>query len=100
MKLAKSIFLNEKITSEDNRLNYHSYERLGLICEECGELVFFKQGLEKISHFSHFKKTGQKCSLRTQSHNNKQDSNNSWDKEQSLSKFQMKFKKIIEEAII
>ena len=100
MKLAKSIFLNEKITSEDNRLNYHSYERVGLICEECGELVFFKQGIEKISHFSHFRKTGQKCSLRTQSHNNKQDSNNSWDKEQSLSKFQMKFKKNIEEAII
>jgi len=102
MKKARSMLLNEEFTSDDDRLTYQSYEKLALICNVCGELVFFKQGIERVSHFSHFKDTGNnKCRLRTQSHDNDSTQNtDSEAKKQSLEKFQKKIQKIIDEGII
>ncbi|MEG4318885.1 MULTISPECIES: hypothetical protein [unclassified Microcoleus] len=96
---AISIFSNEKFTPDDYRLNYKSYEELGLICEKCRELVFFKQGIERVSHFSHFRDTGKECPWRTESHSNTQ-SSDSYKREQSLQEFQTKFRGIVERAII
>ncbi|MEG4854463.1 hypothetical protein QUB10_26690 [Microcoleus sp. B5-D4] len=101
ISFAISIFSNEKFTPDDYRLTYKSYEELGLICENCRELVFFKQGIERVSHFSHFKSTGKNCEWRrrTSSNSNTQHTD-SESREQSLEKFQNKFKGIIERAII
>ncbi|WP_445240627.1 hypothetical protein [Microcoleus vaginatus] len=96
---AISIFSNEKFTPDDYRLNYKSYEELGLICENCRELIFFKQGTKRISHFSHFRDTGKDCPWRTESHSNTLHTD-AEGREQSLEKFQTKFKSIIEEGII
>jgi hypothetical protein len=101
ISFAISIFSNEKFTPDDYRLTYKSYEELGLICENCRELVFFKPGIERVSHFSHFKSTGKNCEWRrrTSSNSNTQHTD-SESREQSLEKFQNKFKGIIERAII
>lgn len=99
MKSAKSMFLDEYFTSDDYRLNYRSYKELGLICELCRELVFFKQGIKRVSHFSHFKDTGKNCDWKIKSLSNAQDSY-SCNRKQSLPDFQIKFKEIIEGAII
>ncbi|MEG4425222.1 MULTISPECIES: hypothetical protein [unclassified Microcoleus] len=100
MKWAKSMFLDEKFKADDNRLNYDSYEELGLICGQCGELVFFKQGIERVSHFSHYKDTGKnKCRWRTKSHDSTQNTD-SEAKKQRLEKFQKKIQDIIDEGII
>jgi len=100
MKKARSMLLNEEFTSDDNRLTYQSYEKLALICNVCGELVFFKQGIERVSHFSHYKDTGKnKCRWRTKSHDSTQNTD-SEAKKQSLEKFQKKIQEIIDEGII
>jgi len=100
MKKARSMLLNEEFTSDDNRLTYQSYEKLALICNVCGELVFFKQGIERVSHFSHYKDTGKnKCRWRTKSHDSTQNTD-SEAKKQSLEKFQKKLQDIIDEGII
>jgi hypothetical protein len=105
MELAISMFLAEKITPDDERLNYLSHEELGLICPhpECRELVFFKPCIEgkRVPHFSHFKDTGKDCDLKTKNNTNtsKQDTD-SESREQSLEKFQIKFKDILDQAII
>ena len=99
ISFAISIFSNEKFTPADYRLTYKSYEELGLICEKCRELVFFKQGIERVSHFSHFKSTGKDCPWRTESHSNTQ-SSDSYNREQSLQEFQTKFRGIIKQGII
>ncbi|MEG4345580.1 hypothetical protein QUB70_20230 [Microcoleus sp. A003_D6] len=99
ISFAISIFSNEEFKADDNRLNYDSYEELGLICGQCRELVFFKQGTKRISHFSHFRDTGKDCPWRTEIHSNTQ-SSDSYKREQSLQKFQTKFRGIIEEGII
>ncbi|MBD1813883.1 hypothetical protein NDA07_05475 [Microcoleus vaginatus DQ-U2] len=99
ISFAISIFSNEKFTPDDYRLTYKSYEELGLICENCRELVFFKQGIERVSHFSHFRDTGKDCPWRTESHSNTQ-SSDSYKREQSLQEFQTKFRGIVERAII
>ena len=99
ISFAISIFSNEKFTPDDYRLTYQSYEELGLICENCRELVFFKQGIERVSHFSHFRDTGKDCPWRTESHSNTQ-SSDSYKREQSLQEFQTKFRGIVERAII
>lgn len=99
ISFAISIFSNEKFKADDNRLNYDSYEELGLICGQCRELVFFKQGTKRISHFSHFRDTGKDCPWRTESHSNTQ-SSDSYKREQSLQEFQTKFRGIVERAII
>jgi len=100
MKKARSMLLNEEFTSDDNRLTYQSYEKLALICNVCGELVFFKQGIERVSHFSHYKDTGKnKCRGRTKSHDSTQNTD-SEAKKQSLEKFQKKIQDIIDEGII
>lgn len=99
ISFAISIFSNEKFKADDNRLNYDSYEELGLICGQCRELIFFKQGTKRVAHFSHFKDTGKDCPWRTESHSNTQ-SSDSYKREQSLQKFQTKFRGIIEEGII
>ncbi|UNU24344.1 hypothetical protein [Microcoleus vaginatus] len=96
---ALSIFSNEKFKADDDRLNYQSYKELGLICGQCRELVFFKQGIERVSHFSHFRDTGKDCPWRTESHSNTQ-SSDSFKREQSLQEFQTKFRWIIEQGII
>ncbi|MEG4507004.1 hypothetical protein QUA81_25430 [Microcoleus sp. F6_B4] len=96
---AISIFSNEKFKADDNRLNYDSYEELGLICGKCRELIFFKQGTKRISHFSHFRDTGKDCPWRTESHSNTQ-SSDSYKREQSLQEFQTKFRGIIKQGII
>jgi hypothetical protein len=105
MELAISMFLDEKLTPDDERLNYLSHEELGLICPnpKCRELVFFKPCLneKRIPHFSHFKETGKDCDLKTKNNTNtsKQDTD-SESREQSLEKFQIKFKDILDQAII
>jgi hypothetical protein len=101
ISFAISIFSNEKFTPYDYRLNYKSYEELGLICENCRELVFFKQGIERVSHFSHFKDTGKGCEWKTKNNTNssKQDTD-SESREQSLQEFQTKFQKILDQGII
>jgi hypothetical protein len=105
MELAISMFLDEKLTPDDERLNYLSHEELGLICPhpECRELVFFKPCIEgkRVPHFSHFKDTGKDCDLKTKNNTNtsKQDTD-SESREQSLEKFQIKFKDILDQAII
>ena len=99
ISFAISIFSNEKFKADDDRLNYQSYEELGLICGKCRELIFFKQGTKRVAHFSHFKDTGKDCPWRTESHSNTQ-SSDSYKREQSLQKFQTKFRGIIEEGII
>jgi hypothetical protein len=100
MKKARSMLLNEEFTSDDDRLTYQSYEKLALICNVCGELVFFKQGIERVSHFSHYKDTGKnKCRWRTKSHDSTQNTD-SEAKKQSLEKFQKKLQDIIDEGII
>ena len=100
MKKARSMLLNEEFTSDDDRLTYQSYEKLALICNVCGELVFFKQGIERVSHFSHYKDTGKnKCRWRTQTHDSTQNTD-SEAKKQSLEKFQKKIQDIIDEGII
>jgi hypothetical protein len=99
ISFAISIFSNEKFKADDNRLNYDSYEELGLICGQCRELVFFKQGTKRISHFSHFRDTGKDCPWRTESQSNTQ-SSDSYKREQSLQEFQTKFRGIIKQGII
>ena len=100
MKKALSMLLNEEFTSDDERLTYQSYEKLALICNVCGELVFFKQGIERVSHFSHYKDTGKnKCRWRTKSHDSTQNTD-SEAKKQSLENFQKKIQDIIDEGII
>lgn len=99
ISFAISIFSNEKFKADDNRLNYDSYEELGLICGQCRELVFFKQGTKRISHFSHFRDTGKDCLWRTESQSNTQ-SSDSYKREQSLQEFQTKFRGIIKQGII
>lgn len=100
MKWAKSMFLDEKFKADDNKLNCDSYEELGLICGQCGELVFFKPGIERVSHFSHYKDTGKnQCRWRTKSHDSTQNTD-SEAKKQSLEKFQKKIQDIIDEGII
>jgi hypothetical protein len=100
MKKARSMLLNEEFTSDDDRLTYQSYEKLALICNVCGELVFFKQGIERVSHFSHYKDTGKnKCRWRTKSPDSTQNTD-SEAKKQSLEKFQKKLQDIIDEGII
>jgi hypothetical protein len=100
MKKARSMLLNKEFTSDDDRLTYQSYEKLALICNVCGELVFFKQGIERVSHFSHYKDTGKnKCRWRTQTHDSTQNTD-SEAKKQSLEKFQKKIQDIIDEGII
>lgn len=105
MELAISMFLDEKLTPDDERLNYLSHEELGLICPnpKCRELVFFKPCIEgkRVPHFSHFKETGKECDLKTKNNTNtsKQDTD-SESREQSLEKFQIKFKDILDQAII
>ncbi|MEG3966166.1 hypothetical protein QUA00_00710 [Microcoleus sp. T2B6] len=96
---AISIFSNEKFKADDDRLNYQSYKELGLICGQCRELIFFKKGTERVSHFSHFKTTGKDCQWRTGSDSNTLHTD-AEGREQSLEKFQTKFKSIIEEGII
>jgi len=96
---AISIFLDKEFTPDDNTLNNESYKELGLTCGKCRELIFFKPGRKRVSHFSHFKDTGKGCRWRTESHSNTQDSDSS-KREQSLQEFQTKFKGIIERAII
>jgi flagellin-specific chaperone FliS len=96
---ALSIFSNEKFKADDDRLNYQSYKELGLICGQCRELIFFKKGRERVSHFSHFKTTGKDCQWRTGSDSNTLHTD-AEGREQSLEKFQTKFKSIIEEGII
>ena len=102
MESAKSLLLNEEFTPDDYRLNYKSYVNFLLTCNVCGEAVFLKQGIERASHFSHYKDTGKnKCGLRTQSHDNDSTQNpDSEAKKQSLEKFQKKVQKIIYEGII
>ena len=96
---ALSIFLDKEFTPDDDTLNNESYKELGLTCGKCRELIFFKPGRKRVSHFSHFKDTGKGCRWRTESHSNTQDSDSS-KREQSLQEFQTKFKGIIERAII
>ncbi|MEG5171149.1 hypothetical protein [Microcoleus sp. B3-D7] len=99
---AISMFLDKEFTPDDDTLNYESYKKLGLTCGKCRELIFFKPGRgERVSHFSHFKDTGKGCEWKTK--NNTNTSNQDTDsesREQSLEKFQIKFKGIIERAII
>ena len=103
MEFAMSIFLDEKFTPDDDRLNDQSYEELGLICDVCRELVFFKPCIKRVrvSHFSHFKDTGKDCDLKTKNNitTSKQDTD-SESREQSLEKFQIKFHRILERGII
>ena len=103
MELAISMFLDEKLIPDDDRLNDQSYEELGLICDVCRELVFFKPCIKRVrvSHFSHFKDTGKDCDLKTKNHTNtsKQDTD-SESREQSLEKFQIKFHMILDRGII
>lgn len=103
MELATSMFLDEKLTPDDDRLNDQSYEELGLICDVCRELVFFKPCIKRVrvSHFSHFKDTGKDCDLKTKNNTNtsKQDTD-SESREQSLEKFQIKFHRILDQGII
>ena len=103
MEFAMSMFLDEKFTPDDDRLNDHSYEELGLICDVCRELVFFKPCIKRvrISHFSHFKDTGKDCDWKTKSNANiNTQHTDSESREQSLEKFQSKFKEILDQAII
>ncbi|MBD1883116.1 hypothetical protein [Microcoleus vaginatus] len=99
ISFAISIFLDKEFTPDDDTLNNESYKELGLTCGKCRELIFFKPGRKRVSHFSHFKDTGKGCRWRTESHSNTQDSDSS-KREQSLQEFQTKFKGIIERAII
>jgi hypothetical protein len=98
---AISIFLDKEFTPDDDTLNYESYKKLGLTCGKCRELIFFKPCIERVSHFSHFNETGKGCEWKTKNNTNtsKQDTD-SESREQSLEKFQNKFKGIIERAII
>ena len=95
MELARSMFLDEKLTPDDDRLNYQSYKELGLICDQCRQLVFFKPCIERVSHFSHFKDTGKGCEWKTKNNTNtsKQDTD-SESREQSLQEFRLNFKKL------
>ncbi|MEG4962733.1 MULTISPECIES: hypothetical protein [unclassified Microcoleus] len=94
-----SLFSDEIYNPDDDRLNYESYEKLGLICGKCRELIFFKKGTERVSHFSHFKTTGKDCQWRTGSDSNTLHTD-AEGREQSLERFQAKFKSIIEQGII
>ncbi|PSB45761.1 hypothetical protein C7B67_21045 [filamentous cyanobacterium Phorm 6] len=96
---ALSIFSNEKFKADDDRLNYQSYKELGLICGQCRELIFFKQGTKRISHFSHFKSTGKDCKWRTGSDSNTLHTD-AEGREQSLEKFQKHFEKFTKQRII
>jgi hypothetical protein len=105
MEVAISMFLAEKITANDERLNYLSHEELGLICPrcECRELVFFKPCIKGkiVPHFSHFQDTGKDCFEKTKSNaNSSGTSDDSESREQSLENFQTKFKDILDQAII
>ncbi|MEG5039670.1 MULTISPECIES: hypothetical protein [unclassified Microcoleus] len=101
ISFAISIFLDKEFTPDDDTLNYESYKKLGLTCGKCRELIFFKPCIERVSHFSHFNETGKGCEWKTKNNTNtrKQDTD-SESREQSLEKFQNKFKGIIEGAII
>jgi hypothetical protein len=105
MESAISMFLAETITPDDERLNYLSDEELSLLCPhpECRERVFFKPciGGRRVPHFSHFKDTGKKCKLeRKDNIHPSESSNDSESRDQSLEKFQTKFKDILDQAII
>jgi hypothetical protein len=105
MEGAISMFLAEEITATDERLNYLSHEELGLICPhpKCRELVFHKPCIEgkRVPHFSHFKETGKNCKLERKGNTHPSEpSNDSQSREQSLEKFQTKFKDILDQAII
>lgn len=98
-----SMFLDEKFTPDDDRLNDNSYEELGLVCDNCKELVFFKPCLneKRIPHFSHFKDTGKNCFWKTKRNTNTNTQpTDSESREQSLEKFQNNFKEILDQAII
>ena len=98
---AISMFLDKEFTPDDDTLNYESYKKLGLTCGKCRELIFFKPGRERVSHFSHFNETGKGCEWKTKSNaNTNTQHTDSESREQSLEKFQNKFKGIIERAII
>jgi hypothetical protein len=98
---AISMFLDKEFTPDDDTLNYESYKKLGLTCGKCRELIFFKSGIERVSHFSHFNETGKGCEWKTKSNaNTNTQHTDSESREQSLEKFQNKFKGIIERAII
>lgn len=99
ISFAVSLFSDEIYNPDDDRLNYESYEKLGLICGKCRELIFFKKGTERVSHFSHFKTTGKDCQWRTGSDSNTLHTD-AEGREQSLERFQAKFKSIIEQGII
>ena len=105
MESAISMFLAETITPDDERLNYLSDEELSLLCPhpECRERVFFKPCIEGkiVPHFSHFKDTGKNCKLERKGNTHPSEpSNDSQSREQSLEKFQAKFKDILDQAII
>jgi hypothetical protein len=105
MEVAISMFLAEEITATDERLNYLSHEELGLICPhpKCRELVFHKPCIEgkRVPHFSHFKETGKNCKLEKKGNTHPSEpSNDSESREQSLEKFQTKFKDILDQALI
>ena len=105
MEVAISMFLAEKITANDERLNYLSHEELGLIFShpKCRELVFHKPCIEgkRVPHFSHFKETGKNCKLERKGNTHPSElSNDSQSREQSLEKFQTNFKDILDQAII
>lgn len=105
MELAISMFLAEKITPDDERLNYLSHEELGLICPhpKCRELVFHKPCIEgkRVPHFSHFKETGKNCKVEKKGNTySNEPSKDSQGREQSLEKFQTTFKDILDQAII
>lgn len=55
MQFARSKYLGGQIIQAgDERLDYLSYEKLGLRCYYCGEPVLYKNGAIRESHFAHF----------------------------------------------
>ncbi|MGI0481901.1 competence protein CoiA family protein [Geminocystis sp. CENA526] len=67
MFYAKSMYLSQIISADDDNLDYSSYQRLGLRCLSCGEEVYLKKGEKNQPHFAHFKileNSPQNCSLR------------------------------------
>ncbi|GAX46018.1 hypothetical protein NIES4075_70390 [Tolypothrix sp. NIES-4075] len=56
MEIAKALYLGGDVVihANDERLNFSSYQHLGLLCLYCGEAVFYKHGEINRSHFAHF----------------------------------------------
>jgi hypothetical protein len=108
MKSAFSMSLNRLFLADHYAINYQSYDRLHLTCDECGESVFFKKGsdfnksgIKKAAHFSHYQDTEKNgCGLRTESYSNLRYIDDSEGKKQSLEKFHEKIQKIINLGII